>query len=558
MKKFSLVMPVYKTEDNLKRAIDSIVDQRDYTEWELIAVADGASEEAKKIVEGYNDPRIKYLEIEHGGAPKARNAGAAIATGDYFSFFSSDFMAYPGMLYEWAKAFDEHPECGFVYGGYDLMENGIMVGSYTSEEFDVDQLKVHNYIDGGFPLRKEIYEPWDETLKSLQDWDFWLGIVDKGHKGYYMSVRVYSAEMPKTGGLSYDSSNNWLERVSTIRVKRNLPNNPICVCSLGAQPHGKRVAKILGNADFMVMPSFKPHKYRMIYLLGFYSTNSEQHARVFAGSGIDNNCVKAIHWIGSDIFMLKAFPFNILRCLRDNIFNSEIDYNLTEYNYTQQEMISYGIKSKVGGNIPIVPMPIENIEVVPELPEKFTIAIYTPQSVNAENTYQLNLMRDIAIALPDVKFVFFGGEKGNAENVEAVGWTDIQEVIKKSSMLLRITAHDGLPVSAIQFLMSNRQVLTNAPMPYSEWLNLSTQDSMLNMSKDTYCDIKDRLINRIRRMQKIHKDNPYNFAEIKKYYQDTCGVEKYKARVNLMLERAELPQDEVCKKYYIEGGLSNG
>jgi len=52
MKKFSFVVPVYKTAGFLKRCLLSIMDQ-DYPEWEIIVVLDGHDKKAEGIVKEF-------------------------------------------------------------------------------------------------------------------------------------------------------------------------------------------------------------------------------------------------------------------------------------------------------------------------------------------------------------------------------------------------------------------------------------------------------------------------------------------------------------------------
>jgi len=86
MPKFSLVMPVYRTEAFLSKAIESLLDQ-DFHDWELICVMDGYSRKATEIIRLFKDERIKDTTIGHGGACKARNEGAKLSKGNILLSF---------------------------------------------------------------------------------------------------------------------------------------------------------------------------------------------------------------------------------------------------------------------------------------------------------------------------------------------------------------------------------------------------------------------------------------------------------------------------------------
>lgn len=552
MHKFSICMPCFGKPTGLKRAIDSILDQKDYDNWELIVVFDGENKEGEEIIKTYTDPRIQYLTIEHKGACAARNAGQKVATGDYYSFFSSDFVALPGMLRIWEKALVENPEYGFVYGGYELLDasTGNPVGQFLGDKFDYRQLQTANYIDGGFPVRKEVYVPWDEAVYSLNDWDFWLNICDKGVKGFYMGNVTYQADMPKPGGLSDDSSKNWLERVGQIKLKHSIPDRDVVVCSIGAPFHAKRVADMI-DADFSYNPSFKPHKYKMVYLLGCYATSIDK-ALPMAFGRCDGDQVKAVHWIGNDVYLLGGMDLLTLKRFRYGI-SDKIEYNLAEYPYTRECLKQAGIRSGIGGNIPILGMPMERPEKQIPLPEKFTVAVYNPNTPLANDKYAINFMTELASALPDIQFLFYGGLEFECRNIKAIPWTPIEKIIEQSSILLRFTQFDGLPNSAIEFLMQGRQVITNTPMPYVEYFKTLEMASMNGTNKYNHPNVKDRMINRIRRLQKGYGSLTYPWQKIQDFYMSVCGVDYVKKQVRNMVERKPLDEVKFVETYYKAG-----
>ena len=58
----SVIMPVYNTkEEYLRSAIESILNQT-FTDFELIIVNDGSTNNVEDVVLSYKDERIKYLK----------------------------------------------------------------------------------------------------------------------------------------------------------------------------------------------------------------------------------------------------------------------------------------------------------------------------------------------------------------------------------------------------------------------------------------------------------------------------------------------------------------
>lgn len=100
----SVIVPVYKVEKYLDACVTSIVNQT-YQNLEIILVDDGSPDNCPAICDEWatKDSRIKVIHKKNGGLSDARNAGMAIATGEYIGFVDSDDVLSPDMyrvLYE--------------------------------------------------------------------------------------------------------------------------------------------------------------------------------------------------------------------------------------------------------------------------------------------------------------------------------------------------------------------------------------------------------------------------------------------------------------------------
>ena len=87
----SIIVPIYKVEKTLRKALDSILSQT-FTNYELILVNDGSPDNCPAICDEYaaKDMRIKLINKENGGLSSARNAGLAVAQGEYTIFVDPD------------------------------------------------------------------------------------------------------------------------------------------------------------------------------------------------------------------------------------------------------------------------------------------------------------------------------------------------------------------------------------------------------------------------------------------------------------------------------------
>ena len=97
--KISVIVPVYNTEKYLHRCIDSVLAQT-YQDFELLLIDDGSKDSSGAICDEYaaRDSRVKVFHKENGGVSSARNAGLAIASGDWIMHLDGDDWIEPDML----------------------------------------------------------------------------------------------------------------------------------------------------------------------------------------------------------------------------------------------------------------------------------------------------------------------------------------------------------------------------------------------------------------------------------------------------------------------------
>jgi glycosyltransferase EpsH len=103
-------MPVYNREKYVREAIDSVLSQT-FTAFELFAIDDGSTDGSTEILKSYGS-RIKLIQQCNHGPEVARNKAAALAQGEYLSFFDSDDFLFPNALAIYdriIREFDSHP-----------------------------------------------------------------------------------------------------------------------------------------------------------------------------------------------------------------------------------------------------------------------------------------------------------------------------------------------------------------------------------------------------------------------------------------------------------------
>lgn len=178
----SVVMPTWNRCDVLGTAIRSVLDQV-YENFELIVVDDGSTDHTFEVVERLRleDPRIRYLRVEHAGVSAARNAGLAVANGTYLAYLDSDNV--------WDDDYLLFMVHYLVSAGADSAYCALEARNTTQppaelvrrQRFDLERLLKNNYIDlNCFMHSRTILERlggFDESLRRWVDWDLILRYV---------------------------------------------------------------------------------------------------------------------------------------------------------------------------------------------------------------------------------------------------------------------------------------------------------------------------------------------------------------------------------------------
>ena len=153
---FSIVIPTFNRAHLLSRAIESILAQ-DFSDWELIVLDDGSSDNTGDIVRLFADVdlRITYHFSENQGAAAARNLGASFTSEKYITFLDSDDEYLPGHLGKRAEILSAQPAIELLHGGVEVIGN-----TMVTDRFDHTKLiPISDCIVGGtFFIRRDLFK----------------------------------------------------------------------------------------------------------------------------------------------------------------------------------------------------------------------------------------------------------------------------------------------------------------------------------------------------------------------------------------------------------------
>ena len=128
MVKVSVIIPAYNGDRYIEEAIAGILAQT-YTDYEIIVVDDGSTDNTEQIIKQYGD-RIKYFSQANQGVAASRNLGLAQAQGEYIAFLDQDDVFLPHKLASQVALLDRDNSLGIVNSGWQIVDqNGLFKSS---------------------------------------------------------------------------------------------------------------------------------------------------------------------------------------------------------------------------------------------------------------------------------------------------------------------------------------------------------------------------------------------------------------------------------------------
>src|SRR5438045_7898820 len=113
---FSIVIPTYNRSELLREALESVFAQT-FTDYEVVAVDDGSTDETVQVLRSYGQ-QVRFFRQENKGPGAARNLGLTQARGEYVAFLDSDDLWFPWTLATYRRAIEENRHPAMIAGAH--------------------------------------------------------------------------------------------------------------------------------------------------------------------------------------------------------------------------------------------------------------------------------------------------------------------------------------------------------------------------------------------------------------------------------------------------------
>lgn len=182
----TVLMPVYNGQKYLGTAIQSILEQT-FADFELLIINDGSTDQSRRIVESYDDPRIRLVNNESNlGLTRTLNKGLDLAQGQYIARMDCDDIAYPDRFVQQVNYMETNSDVVVCGGWVHIVDqSGATVGELRKPYGDM--------------LRSEYWRPspiihptamirrshlgdlrYDTAVRFSEDYDLWFRLRERG------------------------------------------------------------------------------------------------------------------------------------------------------------------------------------------------------------------------------------------------------------------------------------------------------------------------------------------------------------------------------------------
>lgn len=199
----SIAVPTYRGARYLGAAIESALSQS-FRDFELIVLDDNSPDDTPAVVQGFDDPRIRYVRNPANLGPQGNwNLGLELARGRYFKLLPHDDLLLPGCLERQVKVLDDDRDhdIALVFGAREVLgpQGRVLVrrGYPGGHEGAIDRGAVvracvrrgTNLIGepGAVMFRKGLAQrvgPFDATDPYVIDLDYWCRLLAHGDAYY--------------------------------------------------------------------------------------------------------------------------------------------------------------------------------------------------------------------------------------------------------------------------------------------------------------------------------------------------------------------------------------
>lgn len=174
----SIITPVFNGESTIGEMIQSVLNQK-FTNWELIIVNDGSTDNTLNIINEFHSEKIKIINSENFGVSSARNLAVINSTGKYIVPLDADNTLESDFLNLCINEFKNDSNLKLVYTEANLF--GDSTGLWNLPKYNFKTMLHYNMVDNCAVYTRDDFNRIGgyrlNMVDGLEDWDFWIALL---------------------------------------------------------------------------------------------------------------------------------------------------------------------------------------------------------------------------------------------------------------------------------------------------------------------------------------------------------------------------------------------
>lgn len=179
----TVLMPVYNAQAYLKMAIDSILNQT-LTNFELLIINDGSTDESEEIILSYEDKRIRYIKNDRNIKLIATlNKGIKLSLGKYIARMDADDISHPDRLRKQFELLEKNPKIGVCGTWFETIEKSVKISKYPKDDISIRIKMLYQcpFCHPSVMYRKDILVKNDLSYNTnyihAEDYELWVQLA---------------------------------------------------------------------------------------------------------------------------------------------------------------------------------------------------------------------------------------------------------------------------------------------------------------------------------------------------------------------------------------------
>ncbi|WP_164936983.1 glycosyltransferase family A protein [Bradyrhizobium vignae] len=182
----SVVLSVKNGGRDLSAAVDTILNQS-FTDFELIAINNGSTDETGPYLDRIADPRVRVYHQKDKGLAAALNHGISVARGRYIARQDHDDWALPTRMEKQVAFLDAHPDYALVGTRAEIWTGESPTGRFHDHAIEDEELRFgllfnNPFVHSSVMIRKAALDEvglytTDRARQPPEDYELWSRIA---------------------------------------------------------------------------------------------------------------------------------------------------------------------------------------------------------------------------------------------------------------------------------------------------------------------------------------------------------------------------------------------